>query len=126
TTSSLNNGFDLASTTTDFMLGSLGWYLTSKMIVPPYVVGRLRANNWGLYDMHGNVEEWCRDWYGEYPTTAVTDPVGSDTGTKRVLRGGSLSFRPGGCRSAFRNSEVPTKVDSFIGFRVALVPIPEP
>ena len=126
TTTSLNNGYNLASTTRDFVLDEIGWYLTSKYIIPPYGVGGLQANNWGLSDMHGNVEEWCRDWYGEYPTTAVTDPVGPDTGTKRVLRGGSLSYVACGCRSAFRNSDVPTKISSFIGFRVALVPIPEP
>ena len=76
--------------------------------------------------MHGNVEEWCRDWYGEYPTTAVTDPVGPDTGTNRVCRGGGIGTPYGSYRSAARRSETPTTISSCRGLRLALVPIPEP
>ena len=52
-------------------------------------VKTLPASNWGLYEMHGNVLEWCEDWFGDYPTDQIVDPIGAETGTARVLRGGS-------------------------------------
>ena len=91
-----------------------------------YGGGLRRGNAWGLFDMHGNVEEWCRDWYGEYPTTAVSDPVGPDTGTNRVCRGGGIGTPYGSYRSAARRSETPTTISSCRGLRLALVPLPTP
>ncbi len=76
-------------------------------------------NAWGLYEMHGNVWEWCQDWYGEYPSELAIDPQGPETGVYRVLRGGSWFSYGGYCRSAYRNSYGPSHRYYYIGFRLA-------
>jgi len=82
--------------------------------------GRKKPNNWQLYDMHGNVDEWCLDWYGPYPGGSVTDPLRDQRhwwwGTNRVARGG----RWGDCRSAFRTYNPPDSGGDLIGFRPVL------
>ncbi|MFP6854595.1 MAG: formylglycine-generating enzyme family protein [Opitutales bacterium] len=86
-------------------------------------VGELRPNRWGLHDMHGNVLEWCRDRYGEYPKGKTIDPEGSLIGAKRVARGGSVTNPRMECRSAKRFKGEPEEKD-MVGLRVALVPAP--
>ena len=78
-------------------------------------VGSFPANAWGLYDMSGNLWEWCQDWYGDYPQNDVVDPQGPNTGQLRVLRGGSWNNFPQNCRSAYRVRLGPGLRDSFYG-----------
>ena len=103
-------------------LGQMGWYaswgLFSVFGGKTHPVGLKKPNAWGLYDMHGDVWEWCSDWYGAYPSSDATDPVGTSSGTWRVQRGGCWRGFPQHCRSACRSSIHPTGCSSSIGFRL--------
>jgi formylglycine-generating enzyme required for sulfatase activity len=83
-------------------------------------VGSYRSNEFGLHDMHGNVHEWCSDWYWDYPTSAVVDAVGPATGSYRVSRGGCWQHLAAHCRSAYRDWNPPDFRSDYLGFRVAL------
>jgi len=81
-------------------------------------VGLLKPNAWGLYDMHGNVWEWCEDWYQDYLSIDVIDPWGPGSGSNKVLRGGCWFDEPQYCRSAYRFDDSPDKRTHMMGFRL--------
>ncbi len=81
--------------------------------------GSLPANAWGLHEMHGNVWEWCGDWYGKYSSGVLTDPTGPRSGRLRVVRGGSWFSKMGLCRSAYRGSYSPESRKNTRGLRLA-------
>jgi len=100
-------------------LDEMGWHAENSGS-KTHPVGVKLPNAWGLYDMHGNVSEWCRDWYGEYPRREVQDPAGPTESVARILRGGSWSYPPRICRSASRSKDERSMRYNDIGFRVAL------
>jgi len=115
----------------DMLLGDYAWFKDNSEDLPiknfaskvPHPVGTKKPNAWGLYDMHGNVSEWCQDWLDKLPDQAQVDPLGPAAGKARVLRGGSCNLSPGDCRSAFRLGYPPERVSSHVGgfgFRIAV------
>jgi formylglycine-generating enzyme required for sulfatase activity len=104
------------------------WVDRKETQTPALIVGKTGPNPWGLYDMHGNVEEWCYDWYGPYRPGTQTDPLGRITGDFKVTRGGSHSTELYYLRSANRMGTLPEDRNWYIGFRavIGLLPDTEP
>ncbi len=94
-----------------------GWYFANSGN-KTHPVGQKPANAWGLYDMHGNVDEWCWDWYDNYTSWSQTDSIGTVSVPSRVLRGGSWISTAADVRSAYRYSFTPQYRDYYLGFRL--------
>jgi len=102
----------------DANLDVMGWYHGNSG-KQPHPVAQRKSNAFGLYDMHGNIWEWCQDWYGIYPSGHVSDPTGPLSGSYRVLRGGGWHEDVEGCRSAIRLGCSPGSRSGTLGFRLA-------
>jgi formylglycine-generating enzyme required for sulfatase activity len=117
-TSFSNGEISVLTCDNDIKLDELGWYCGNSKNSPHHPVAQKTPNAWGLYDMHGSVWEWCSDWYDQYPSESLTNPIGPSDGMERVMRGGGIADDARSCRSANRHSLRPDIIFSNIGFRI--------
>jgi formylglycine-generating enzyme required for sulfatase activity len=116
TLTSLNSGKEVTTVKGNCRnLNEVAWYVANSER-KSHPVGKKKPNAWGLHDMHGNVEEWCVDWRGPYPTEEVTDPQGANSGPGQVIRGGGWNYNAHFCRSARRFCYSPSY--GAVGFRL--------
>ena len=111
-----SKGYTYAGSNT---IDDVAWYYRNSSS-KTHEVATKQANELGIYDMSGNVWEWCSDWYGRYSSDAQTNPTGAASGSTRVYRGGSWSYYATYCRVAYRNGNAPTDAYFNLGFRLAL------
>ena len=110
-----------AGTNNESNLSEYAWYI-SNSTSKTQEVGTKEPNSLGLYDMSGNVWEWCSDWFGNYSITTQTNPTGTSSGSHRVIRGGGWGSKVSYCRSADRNYFYPDTRYNYLGFRLVVVP----
>lgn len=100
-------------------IDDVAWYIGNSQY-QTHPVGLKLPNELGIYDMNGNILEWCNDRYGEYPRGRVVDPTGPESGHYRVLRGGAWNFNAANCRIAHRGNSFPSRGWHFTGFRLVI------
>jgi len=99
------------------LIGEYAWYNGNSM-ERPHEVGSKKPNGLGLFDRSGNIWEWCQDIYGDYNSYSQNDPVGAESGSYRVIRGGGWSYIATGCRSSFRYKYDQNGKSTVVGFRI--------
>lgn len=101
------------------VLGACGWYYSNSE-ASTHEVGSKEANELGVYDMSGNVREWCNDWFGYYDSSSAKNPQGPSSGSVKVNRGGSWTTPAVNCRNSYRHTDNPDESSQDLGFRLAL------
>lgn len=101
------------------VLGACGWYYSNSESTT-HEVGSKFPNELGIYDMSGNVREWCNDWFGSYTSSSVSNPQGPSSGNMKINRGGSWTTPAINCRNSYRHTDFPSDASQDLGFRLAL------